>query len=331
MENVNKIVTTENNSNNVASIYDKVNLNVYIETEKYIYYIDASQDYKLYRIFKYDDKKDIIVDCRVENVVIAENNIFYTIKHQGKITLIKCNLEGKDTYIVCKDLSYTNAYCISHGIIYYCENHNFRSYIKAMRLNHGNISIIHESVGCISTLYYFKDHIYYRRKNYPYKEEEVLKKININEKLKEDVVETFYNEVYFYKNYMIYQYKNSSLAVIKDLETGKKVYEMNQCNNILGMCNQYILFTYEGFTDVEAKYVKNMLYMFNIETLNVSKLTDCNVSKAQMIDDYIYYKTKDKDSRIYRQNINGEGKKIINISNKHYGMKMLSKLFFIAK
>ncbi|MBC2399333.1 DUF5050 domain-containing protein [Clostridium tetanomorphum] len=331
MENLNKMVTTINNLDTLVSIYDKVNLNIYIETEEYIYYIDASQDYKLYRIFKYDGKKETIVDYKVENFVITKNNIFYTIKHERKITLIKCDLEGKNTYIVCKYLSYSNAYCIHNEIIYYCENHNFRNYIKSMPLNNGIISTIHESVGCVCDLHYFEDHIYYRRKNYPYKGEEVLKKINISSKPKDDVVETFYNAVYFYKNYMIYKCKNSSLAVIKNLETGKKVYEMNQCNNTLGIFNKYILFTYEGFTDVEAKYVKNMLYMLNIETFSVSKLTDCNVSKAQIIDNYIYYKIKDKDSKIYRQNINGEDKKVINLSNKYSSMKALNKLLFMIK
>ncbi|WMJ81769.1 DUF5050 domain-containing protein [Clostridium sp. MB40-C1] len=327
MESLNKASVTVNNLHNIISTYDKVNINVYIQTGEYIYYIDASQDCKLYRIFKYDEKKELIVDYKVENIVIVKDNIFYTIKHQKKITLIKCNLEGKDTYIVCKDLSSPTSYCIHNKTIYYCENHNFRSYIKSVALDGRNNSIMHESVGYISNLYYFNSHIYYKRKDYPYRGSEVLKKININDKMKDAVVAAFYSEVYFYKNYMIYKNKNSSSVIIKNLETGKKIYETNQCNNILGVFNNYMLFTYEGFTDIDAKYVKNMLYMLNVETFNVNKLTDCNVSKAQMIDDYVYYKIKEKDSKIHRQNIDGEDKKTINASNKYFPIKVFSKLF----
>ncbi len=331
MKNPDKIVSTVNDSGSIVDIYDKVNINVYIDIGEFIYYIDASQGYKLYRIFKYDEKKELIVDFKVENIVIIENSIFYTIKHENEIMLIKCNLEGKDTYIVYKNLSYIDAYCIHDEIIYYCESHNFRSYIKSMTLSNKNISTLHESIGCISNLHYFKDNIYYKRKDHPYEDEEVLKKFNIYDKKKESVVGTFYNRVYFYNSYIIYKDKNLSLSIIKDLETGKKVYETNQCNTILGVFNQYLLFTYEGFTDIEAKYVENMLYMLNIETLDVTKLTDCNVSKAQMIDNYIYYKAYDKDATIYRQDINGENKKTINDSNNNSGIKVLNKLFFMMK
>jgi hypothetical protein len=331
MKNLNKIVSAVNDSDSMVDIYDKVNINVYIDIGEFIYYIDSSQSYKLYRVFKYDGKRELIVDSKVENVLIVENSIFYTIKHETQIILIKCNLEGKDTYIVHKDLSYINAYCIHDGIVYYCENYNFRSYIKSMKLSNKISSILHESIGCVSNLHYFKDNIYYKRKDFPYNGEEVLKQFNIYDKKKESVVGTFYNDVYFYNNYIIYKDKNFSLAVIKDLETGKKVYETNQCNSILGIFKQYVLFTYEGFTDIEAKYVENMLYVLNIETLDISKLTDCNVSKAQMIDNYIYYKIKDKDPTIYRQDLNGENKKTINDSNNNGGIKVLNKLFFMMK
>lgn len=331
MKNLDKMILTVDDSDNITDIYDKVNINFYVDTGEFIYYIDASQHYKLYRIFKYDGKRELIVDSKVENVVIVDDSIFYTIKHENEIMLIKCNLEGKDTYIIYNNLSYINAYCIHDEVIYYCENNNFKSYIKSMTLYNKNSSILHESIGCISDLHYFKDNIYYKRKNYPYEGEEALKKFNINYKNKESIVETFCKDVYFYKNYIIYKDRNLSLAVIKDLQTGKKVYETNQCNNILGVFNQYVLFTYEGFTDIEAKYVKNMLYMLNIETLNITKLTACNVSKAQMIDNYIYYKVKDKDTTIYRQDINGENKETINSSNNNGGIKILNKLFLMMK
>ncbi|NMM62946.1 DUF5050 domain-containing protein [Clostridium sp. P21] len=330
MKSSNKTLSTVNDSDSIASIYDKVNINSYIDTEEFIYYIDASKDCKLYRVSKHDEKKELVVDFKVENAVIVENNIFYTIKHENQIMLIKCNLEGKDTYIVYKDLSYIDAYCIYNEVIYYCENHNFRSYIKSMKLSNKNSSVLYESTGCISNLHYFKDNIYYKRKDHPYEDVEILKKFNIYDKKKDYVVGTFYNDVYFYNNYIIYKDKNFSSAIIKDLETEKKVYETKQCNNILGVFNNYVLFTYEGFTDIEAKYVEDMLYMLNIETLNIKKLTDCNVSKAQMIDNYIYYKVKDKDSGIYRQDINGENKKIINDSSSS-GIKVLNKLFFMMK
>ncbi|MBZ9623377.1 hypothetical protein G9F71_010990 [Clostridium sp. FP2] len=318
MENIGKKITDIDSSVDLLHAYNRVNINNYVEVEEYIYYIDPLRKYKLYKICKYSGKEDMVINYNVENIFIKENEIFYTIKKYGKIMLNKCDLEGKGTHLICKNLTSYTAYCVEKGMIYYSEKSNYKNHIKSMPIQCGKISVVYESMGNISDLYYFNDYIYYKRTGNACYGNDLLRKLYIGAGKVEDVAELFYKDVYYYySKYIVYMDSTSDLTIIKDLETGEKLYEMSQCNKILGIFNKHMFFTYEGVTDMELKYVENMLYVLDVNEFSVTKLTNCNVCKVQMIGKYIYYKIKENDLVVYRKHIDGgDLDKIQSSSNK---------------
>lgn len=321
----NRDITEEDSK--YLEIYDEINIAWNKEVENFIYYVNVNDNNKLFRIHIHTEEKEIVVNSKVENVIIYEKYIFYTLMREGKYVLIRCSLEGKETTLINKNLCSNTAYCAGDNKLYYCEIGKYDNYIKEINLDLGTTAVIYKPLEYVSHLHYFNKHIYYRKIPSKNKGDESLKSLSI-ETGKEEMVETFHHDIFIYKNYIIFRDDRSKNIFIKDLKNNKKIYEIEQCNKILGVCSGYILFTYDGFTDIDAKYVKNMLYSLNLnKKFQIIKMTDCDVCKVQIIGSYIYYKIKEKDNTIYRQKIDCTDKKIIYSRTRQFSnMKFLKKL-----